>query len=150
MWNNSLGDLTSKPCCIVATICEYVDDFVHFIFYKVVYYILVGTRDVQTQFDRAQPARACAQSVPNPARAHARAQCVRNLCPICAQSVPNLCLIPARVQDWLIDRLSELIYRIHVICSSIHTCSNLLWVWMMALKFHLASESSQMCWVLGL
>jgi hypothetical protein len=60
------------------------------------YIILVGTRDVWTQSDRAQPARAqsaCAQSarvVPlsqaQPARA--RAQCV-----------PNLCRVPARAQD---------------------------------------------------
>ncbi len=55
------------------------------------YIILVGTRDVWTQSDRAQPTRAqSARVVPlsqaQPARA--RAQCV-----------PNLCRVPARAQD---------------------------------------------------
>ncbi len=50
---------------------------------------------------RAQFARAHAQSVPSPTRA--RAQCVPNSCPVLAR---------ARAEDWLVDRLNELIYKI--------------------------------------
>jgi hypothetical protein len=67
------------------------------LFYEVDYFLLVGTRDVRTQSDRAQRACACAQSRVQSARAQSahvvplsRAQPVRAQ-PARAQCVPNPC-----------------------------------------------------------
>jgi hypothetical protein len=62
------------------------------------------------------PVRPClARPCPCPVRAQSRlCPCP---CPVLAQCVPNSCPVPTRAQDWLTDRLSELIYRIGICCN---------------------------------
>jgi hypothetical protein len=74
----------------------------------------MGTRDVRTQSDYAQLARA--QSVPS---LLVLVPSLPVLCPSFRPSlpvpVPSPCLIPTHAQDWLTDRLSELIYRMEAL-----------------------------------